>query len=68
MGSRIRVKAEHGLDAAAAFEREGLTPIYVDQRADGDVSFWFGKLADSDLLRACEAIPSEWYALKGIIR
>jgi hypothetical protein len=44
VAARIRVRAEHAEDAAAAFDREGLTPIYVEHRADGDVSFWFGKL------------------------
>jgi len=67
LGARIRVKAEHADDAATAFEREGLTPIYVERRTDGDVSFWFGKLADAELLRACEAIPRRWHALRGII-
>jgi hypothetical protein len=68
VGARIRVKAGHADDAAAAFDREGLTPIYIERRTDGDVSFWFGKLGDADLVRACEAIPREWYALRGIIR
>jgi hypothetical protein len=68
VGARIRVKREHAEDAAAAFEREGLTPIYVERRTDGNVSFSFGKLADADLFRACEAIPREWYALRGILR
>ena len=43
VGARIRVKAEHADGAAAAFDREGITPIYVEHRADGVVSFWFGK-------------------------
>ena len=68
VGARIRVRAEHAKDAAAAFDREGLSRIYVEHRADGDVSFWFGKLGDVDLFRACEAIPREWYALSGSIR
>jgi hypothetical protein len=68
VGARIRVRPEHADEAAAAFDREGLTPIYVEQRNDGDVSFWFGKLANADLFRVCEAIPREWYALTGNIR
>jgi hypothetical protein len=68
VGARIRVKAERADDAAAAFKCEGLMPIYVETRPDGDVSFWFGGLGDADLLRACEAIPREWYALKGNVR
>jgi hypothetical protein len=51
VGARIRVKAEHADDAAAVFDREGLTPIYVEHRADGAVSFWFGKLGDAELVR-----------------
>lgn len=68
VGARIRVKAEHAKDADAAFERESLTPIHVERWPDEGVSFWFGKLSDADLLRACKAIPREWYALQGIIR
>jgi hypothetical protein len=68
VGARIRVRAEHADDAAAAFDREGLIPICVERRADGNVSFWFGKLGDADLFRACEAIPRDWYALTGNIR
>ena len=68
VGARIRVRAEHADDAAAAFAREGLTPIYVEHRSDGDISFWFGKLGDAELLRACEAIPRHWYALTANIR
>jgi hypothetical protein len=65
VGARIRVKAERADDVAAAFKREGLIPIYVEPRPDGDVSFWFGKLGNADLFRACEAIPRDWNALKG---
>jgi hypothetical protein len=68
VGSRIRVKPEHADAAAAVFDREGLSPIYVEQRADGAVSFWFGKLADADLFRAADAIPREWYAVRGVVR
>jgi hypothetical protein len=59
VGARIRVRAEHAEDAAAAFDREGLLPIYVERRTDGDVSFWFGELAAAELSRACEAIPRD---------
>jgi hypothetical protein len=68
VGARIRVKAENATAAATAFKREGLTPIYVEERADGDISFWFGKLSDAELLRACEAFPRDWYALTGNVR
>lgn len=49
--ARIRVLAEHVEDASAAFAREGLSPVYLEHRADGNVAFWFGKLPDSELLR-----------------
>src|SRR4051812_9859034 len=65
VGARIRVKGEFADEATSAFDREGLSPLYIEKRADGDVSFWFGKLGDADLLRACKAIPREWYALSG---
>lgn len=68
VGARIRVKAEHADDAAAAFNRERLAPIYVDHRSDGAVWYWFGKLGETDLAKATKAIPADWYALTGIIR
>ncbi len=68
VGARIRVKPEHADAAAAAFDREGLSPLYVEHRADGAVSFWFGKLGDADISRAADAIPREWYALRGVVR
>jgi hypothetical protein len=68
VGARIRVKGEFADEAASAFDREGLNPLYIERRADGDVSFWFSKLGEADLLKACEAIPREWYAVSGNIR
>ena len=67
VGACIRVTGEFADRAAAAFEHAELHPLYVERRADGNVSFWFGELSDADLLRACEAIPCEWYALNGNI-
>jgi hypothetical protein len=68
VGARIRVKSEHAEAAAAVFDREGLCPLYVEHKADGAVSFWFGKLGDADLFSAADAIPREWYALRGVVR
>ena len=68
VGARIRVRGEYADEAAAVFDREGLFPLYVERRADGNVSFWFSKLGNADLSRACKAIPREWYALSGNIR
>jgi hypothetical protein len=65
--ARIRVKEEHADAAYTAFERAGFTPIYVERRADGAVSFWFGKDVQADLYRVVTAIPREWYAIQGIV-
>ncbi len=64
---RIRVRAEHSDNAAAAFKKAGFAPIYVGQRSDGAVSFWFGKDVDADHHRVAIAIPRDWYAIQGIV-
>jgi len=65
IGARIRVKGEHADAASAAFKEAGFTPIHVERRADGAVSFWFGKDIQPDLEQVVTAIPREWYAFQG---
>ena len=67
IGGRVRVKSDRADDAARLFETNGFTPIYVEHRDDGDVSFWFGKEADDVLYRIATCIPREFYAVQGIV-
>jgi hypothetical protein len=66
VGARIRVKEDKADAASTAFQEAGFTPIYVEHRDDGAVSFWFGK--DVETYRVATAIPREWYAVAGIVR
>lgn len=67
IGSRIRVRPENADEAAKLFEQNGFQPIYVDYRADGDVSFWFGKAPDDEKYRLFSSIPREFYAIQGVV-
>ncbi|HXH14874.1 MAG TPA: hypothetical protein VNJ10_01950 [Sphingomonas sp.] len=67
IGSRIRVRPENADEAAKLFEQNGFQPIYVDYRADGDISFWFGKAPDNEKFRLLSSIPREFYAIQGVV-
>ena len=68
IGARIRVFAPRAAEAAEIFAKLEFRPIYRDERDDGTVSFWFGKLDDADLFRLCNSLPGEFYALRGTVR
>jgi hypothetical protein len=61
------VKAERAEAAAKLFAENGFTPIYIDHRDDGDVSFWFGRTADDALGRLVHSIPRKFYALQATV-
>ena len=67
IGSRIRVRPEHADEAAKLSEQNEFQPIYVDHRADGDISFWFGKAPDDEKYRLFSSIPREFYAVQGVV-
>jgi hypothetical protein len=67
IGCRIRVRPENADEAAKLFEQGGFRPIYVEHRADGDISFWFGKAPDDELYRIFTSIPREFYAIQGAV-
>ncbi|WCM25906.1 hypothetical protein NDN01_18005 [Sphingomonas sp. QA11] len=67
VGARIRVKAGCAGEAARLFEERGFTPIYVEHRDDGDISFWFGNEKDEALYRIANSIPREFYAIQGVV-
>lgn len=67
VGARIRVKPEHEQAAGRLFAEIGFTPIHVQHRPDGDVSFWFGKIEDEQLDILVRAIPQNFYALRAIV-
>jgi hypothetical protein len=67
VGCRVRVRPEHADEAARLFETNGFSPIYVEHRDDGNVSFWFGKEPADVLYRIGTCIPREFYAIQGIV-
>lgn len=67
IGGRVRVRSERAADAAQLFAASGFTPVYIERRDDGDVSFWFGKEADDVLHRIAACIPREFYAVQGVV-
>ena len=67
IGSRIRVRPKNADEAAKLFKRSGFQPIYVENRADGDISFWFGKASDDEKYRLFSSIPREFYAIQGVV-
>lgn len=67
IGCRIRVRPEHAEDAAQIFQANGFEPIYIENRDDGDVSFWFGKEPNDVLYRIGTCIPRGYLALQGIV-
>ncbi len=67
IGGRVRVRSARAAEAARLFEAGGFTPIYVEHREDGDVSFWFGKDQNDVLYRIVTCIPREFFALQGVL-
>ena len=61
------MRSENAEEAAKLFEQNGFQPIYVDYRADGDISFWFGKASDNEKYRLFSSIPREFYAIQGVV-
>lgn len=68
IGCRIRVRPESADEAAKLFDQHGVSPIYVDHRSDGDISFWFGKASDDELNRIINSIPREFFSLRAVLR
>jgi hypothetical protein len=69
IGERVRIKSEFADSVAAQFVTAKLPPIYVEQREDGDISFWFdistaGKPMFADVLHA---IPFEHWAIHAVV-
>jgi hypothetical protein len=67
IGGRVRVRSACAAEAARLFDADGFTPIYVEHREDGDVSFWFGKEQNDVLYRIVTCIPREFLALQGVV-
>jgi hypothetical protein len=59
----------HQWNAESIFAEAGFTPIYKELRADGSVSYWFGKDQVAPLSEAgvLERIPLHWWAHYAII-
>lgn len=43
VGAHVRIKPAHQQDVEALFSNAGVSPIYKEVRADGNVSYWFAK-------------------------
>jgi hypothetical protein len=68
VGARIRIRPADEEKALGLFASAGFTPIHIERRDDGILSFWFGKMPGDELLRLAEAIPRDMYAMQAIIR
>jgi len=67
VGARIRIRPEDEDEALRLFALAGFTPIHIERRDDGNLSFWFGKMPGEDLFRLCEAIPRDMYAMRAVV-
>lgn len=67
IGVRVRVKGVHADEAAVLFKQNGFTPIYVEYRDDGDVSFWFAKALKDRFDRVAISIPRDFFAMQAFI-
>ena len=64
IGARVRIKAAHQCEVEKLFSEAGVPPLYKEIRADGNVSYWFGK-DQLGVLRssaAVERIPLAFWA------
>ena len=62
VGARVRIKPAHQREVEALFSDAGLSPIYKEMRADGNVSYWFGKDELAALHPVLESMPLEYWA------
>ncbi|WP_374146704.1 hypothetical protein [Sphingomonas sp. 28-63-12] len=69
IGARIRIKPEHAPSVAELFTASNFTPVYVEYRSDGNVSFWFDKVAARSpaFVKTVEAIPFAHWAIHAIV-
>jgi hypothetical protein len=69
VGARIRIKPEHQQEVENLFTGVGVLPVYKEVRADGNVSYWFGKnqLAELNSSGVVERIPLEYWAHYAVV-
>jgi len=67
VGARIRIRPEDEDEASRLFAGAGFTPIYIERRDDGTLSFWFGKMPGDEMFRLVEAIPRDMYAIRAAV-
>jgi hypothetical protein len=63
------MKPAYQEEVEALFSEAGLTPIYKEMRADGMVSYWFGKeqLGELTASGVLERIPLEYWAVRAFL-
>jgi hypothetical protein len=54
-------------DVGEVLASRGISPLFVEERADETVSFWLGKLDSDSLQCLLEAIPKDAFALRARI-
>ena len=69
VGARVRIKPAYQQEVEAIFSEAGVPPLYKEMRADGNVSYWFGKDQTDELqsTRVVERIPLEYWAHYAVV-
>jgi hypothetical protein len=63
----VRIKPVHQQEIEALFAEADVVPIYKEMRADGNVSYWFGKDQLSELTEVLERIPLHHWAHYAVV-
>ena len=69
VGARVRIKPAHQREVETLFSEAGVPPLYKEVRADGNVSYLFGKdqLAQLQSTAVVERIPLEYWAHYAVV-
>jgi 3'-phosphoadenosine 5'-phosphosulfate sulfotransferase len=61
---RLRIRGAFRDEIASLIETRGLKPLFVDEQADGTVSFCFGEVDETILFSLLQAVPPNAFALQ----
>jgi hypothetical protein len=61
---RLRIRGAFRNEIAKLIESRGLEPLFVDERTDGTVSFWFGEVDETSLFSLLQDVPKEAFVLQ----
>ena len=69
VGVRVRIKPAHQQEVETLFADAGMQPLHKEMRADGNVSYWFGKeqLGELRSTGVVERIPLECWAHYAVV-